>query len=179
MPAASPFEHPDLAPLGAAMRSEWRAEEEAATRDAAEQWRRSRSLADWLVERMHAGDIVAVSVGPQRFTGTIEEVGPDLVALRCTFGRVDVHTADATPLAVQVVEHATAGGRRASSRRRFRDVVVAREAAGLVRVGSATMPDGIEGAVRASRDFVTVVRHGGGEVAVPFASVWWTALPSG
>ena len=48
------LEHPDLAGVAAEMRAEWRAEQEDATEDAAAQWRHSRTLEDWLGERMHA-----------------------------------------------------------------------------------------------------------------------------
>ena len=63
------LEHPDLAGVAGEMRAEWRAEQEAAATDAAAQWRHGRTLADWLRERMHAGDRIAVHVGDQSFVG--------------------------------------------------------------------------------------------------------------
>jgi hypothetical protein len=173
------FDHPDLAHVGASMRSEWRAEEEQATRDALERWRRSRTIVDWFVERMNAGDVIAVTCGPKRFTGTVEEVGPDLVGLRAAFARVDVHLASTAPMQFELVERVTEGGRRASMRRTFRELVIGREEPDAVTVGTSLSPDGLVGQVRAARDFVTIVSKDGGEVVVPLDDVTWIALHTG
>jgi hypothetical protein len=170
------FDHPDLASVGAAMRSAWRVEEEQATRDALERWRRSRTIVDWFVERMNAGDVVAVTCGAQRFTGTVDEVGADLAALRTPHGRIDVHLGAATAMLFEVAEHATAGGRRASMRRTFRDLVIAREDAHTVTIGTSFSPAGIESRVLAARDFVTIVTKDDAQIVVPFADVAWIAL---
>ena len=61
---------------------------------------------------MHAGDRIAVAGGDQRFTGMVEETGDDLVALRCVFGRVDIHLIAGVPLSIEIHEHATSGGDR-------------------------------------------------------------------
>jgi hypothetical protein len=172
------FDHPDLARVGATMRSEWRDDTEQATRDALERWRRSRTIVDWFVERMNTGDVVAVTCGPQRFTGTVEEVGPDLAALRTTFGRIDVHLAATAAMQFEIVAHATAGGRRASMHRAFRDLVIAREDADVVTVGTSTAPAGLEGRVLAARDFVRVVTADR-ELVVRTADVSWIALHAG
>ena len=71
---------PDLGGVAGEMRSAWRAEQEDATADAATAWRHGRTLADWLTERMHAGDRVAVTLAERRFTGLVNEVGADLIA---------------------------------------------------------------------------------------------------
>src|ERR1700686_513180 len=84
-------DHPDLTGVAGEMRAEWRAEQEAAAADAAAQWRHNRSLADWLRERMPAGDRIAVTIAAQSFVGLVEEVGNDLLALRCSSGRVEIH----------------------------------------------------------------------------------------
>src|SRR5712691_7458254 len=89
--------HPDLTSLGAKMRSEWAAEQYDAAADAREQFERQRSLRDWLVAAMHAGDRLAITVVEQRFAGTVDEVGADLIGLRADFGRVDVHLAAGIP----------------------------------------------------------------------------------
>jgi hypothetical protein len=170
------FEHPDLARVGASMRSEWRAEEEQATRDALERWRRSRTIVDWFVERMNAGDVIAVTCSSQRFTGTVEEVGADAAGLRTPFARVDVHLGATTPMQVDVVERATSGGRRASLRRSFRDIVIARETVDAVTVGTTLSPEGLDGRVTAARDFVTLVTKDGAEVVVPMSDVTWIAV---
>jgi hypothetical protein len=166
-------DHPDLTGVAGMMRAEWRAEQEAATADAAAQWRHGRRLADWLSERMHAGDRIAVTVAQQSFVGLVEEVGDDLLALRCAFGRVEIHTCAGIPVSFEVVEHATHGGTRASSRRGFRDVLLGRDAQTGVRVGTLLRPEGIDGTLLVSRDFLTLVSRAGAETLVPIAQVAW------
>ena len=87
-------------------------EQNEATADAAEQFRRNQSLRDWLTAAMHAGDRIAVTIVDQRFTGTVEEVGDDLLALRAMFGRVDIHLAAGIPLQIELEDHPTSGGQR-------------------------------------------------------------------
>ena len=166
-------DHPDLTGVAGAMRAEWRAEQEAATADAAAQWRHGRGLPDWLCERMHAGDRIAVTVAEQSFVGLLEEVGDDLLALRCAFGRVEIHVCAGIPISFELVEHATQGGTRAASRRGFRDALLARDAQAGVRVGTLQQPDGIDGTLLVSRDFVTIATATGGETVVPLAHVAW------
>ena len=74
--------HPDLAGVGAAMRSTWAAEQHDASADAEEQWQHRQSFRDWLIDAMHTGDRIAVTVVEQRFTGTVDEVGDDILGLR-------------------------------------------------------------------------------------------------
>jgi hypothetical protein len=166
-------DHPDLTGVAGVMRAEWRAEQEAATADAAAQWRHGRRLADWLCERMHAGDRIAVVVAAQPFDGLVEEVGDDLLALRGAFGRVEIQVCAGVPISFELVEHATQGGTRATSRRGFRDALVARDAQAGVRVGTLQQPDGIDGTLRVSRDFVTIMSRSGTETLVPIAQVAW------
>ena len=176
--ASEPFEHPDLAHVGAAMRDEWRAEEEAATRDAVEVWRRNLTVVDWLRERMHAGDRVAMSfVGDRIFTGIVVDVGPDVCGLRGGFGRVDVQLLDDAPVEIRVVHHPSTGGMRATTGARFRDVVIAREQAGVVTVGTRVEPDGVTGRIALGGDFLAVTDEDVLEVLVPLRAVLWIALP--
>jgi hypothetical protein len=170
---ADPVEHPDLARVAGEMRAEWRAEQDAAAADAAAHWRHTRTLTDWLYDRMHAGDVVGASVLDRRFVGRVEEVGLDVVALRGSFGRVEIHVADATPVAFELVEHATRGGTRSSRRRAFRDVLMARDAQADITVATALHPSGIRGTLLVGRDFVTVVAGMGIETVVPIAQVAW------
>ena len=175
---AQPMQHPDLARVASEMRAEWRAEQEAATADAVAQWRHARTLADWLRDRMHAGDLVGVCVLGQRFTGRVEEVGADLVALRGSRGRVEVHVADTVPVAFELVEHATSGGTRGGERRGFRDALVARDGQEDLAIAALQLPAGIRGTLLVGRDFVTVVAASGAETVVPIAQVAWVA-PAG
>jgi len=166
-------DHPDLTGVAGEMRAEWRAEQEAAAADAAAQWRHNRNLADWLRERMHAGDRVAVTIAAQSFVGLVEEVGDDLCALRCASGRVEVHVCAGIPIAFELVEHATEGGARSMSRRGFRDALVARDGQSGVRIGTLLQPDGVDGTVLLGRDFVSIATRAGTETVVPIAQIAW------
>jgi hypothetical protein len=165
-------QQPDLAATGAEMRAEWRAETEAATADAAEQHRRGRTLADWLAERAHAGDRIAVAVGSQRLAGLVEETGPDLIALRAVFGRVDVHLTNGSPLYIELVDHPDSGGERTPTTKSFYDALVARDG---TEVTMATMhePNGLDGVLTVGADFVSVVAKLGAETVLPIKYVLW------
>lgn len=169
-----PVQHPDLARVAGEMRAEWRAEQDAAAADAAEHWRHTRTLTDWLRDRMHAGDVVGAVLSQQRFVGRVEEVGDDLLALRCAFGRVEIHVDAGIPVAFELVEHATRGGTRSVRSRTFRDALVARDSQPDVTVGTTLHPSGIRGTLLAGRDFVTVA-GAGVDTVVPIAQVAWVA----
>jgi hypothetical protein len=172
---ADPDRHPDLARVTGEMRAAWREEQDAAAADAAAQWRHTRGLTDWLRDRMHAGDLVGIAVLARRFEGRVEEVGPDLVALRCESGRVEIQLNAAIPTAFELVEHATKGGTRSSVRRTFRAALLARDTQADLIVATVLQPAGIAGAVLVGRDFITVVAASGTETVVPVAQVAWVA----
>ena len=172
---ADPARHPDLARVAGEMRAEWRAEQDAAAADAVAHWRHTRTLTDWLSDRMHAGDVVGAIAREHRFVGRVDEVGPDLVALRGSFGRVEIHLDAAIPVVFELVEHATWGGTRASRRRTFRDALVARDAQPDVTVATSLHASGIRGTLLVGRDFVSVVAESGVETVVPLAHVAWVA----
>src|SRR5215475_10383312 len=104
--------HPDLGPIGARMRSTWAQEQDDAAADAREQFQRHQSFRDWLTAAMHAGDRLAITVVDQRFTGTVEEIGDDLIGLRAMFGRVDIHVVPGIPMQIEIEDHPTSGGQR-------------------------------------------------------------------
>ena len=106
-------------------------------------------------------------VGAQSFVGLVDEVGDDLLALRCAFGRVEIHVCGGIPISFELVEHATKGGTRGAARRGFRDALLARDAQPGVSVGTLQHPDGIEGTLLVSRDYVTVMHRTGVETLVP------------
>jgi hypothetical protein len=168
-------DHPDLSGIAGEMRAEWRAEQDAAAADAAAQWRHSRSLSDWLLDRMHAGDRIAATVGTRAFVGLVDEVGADLLALRCASGRVELHVCAAVPISFELVEHATKGGTRGAARRGFRDALLARDAQAGVSIGTVQQPDGIDGTMLVGRDYVTVIAAGGRETIIPIVHVVWVA----
>jgi hypothetical protein len=124
---------------------------------------------------MHAGDRIAATIATQPFVGLVEEVGDDLLALRCASGRVEIHLCVGIPLSIELVEHATEGGTRAISRRGFRDALVARDGQAEVRVGTVAQPDGMVGTLLVGRDFVSVVARAGAEAVIPIPHVAWVA----
>src|SRR5690242_15441916 len=146
--------HPDLGPLGARMRSEWAQEQDDAAADAREQFQRHQSLRDWLIAAMHAGDRLAVTVVDQRFTGTVEELGSDLIGLRALFGRVDIHVTSGIPLQIELEDHATSGGRRGNIDVPFAAALAGRDPGADTSIGTAKHPHGIDGVMTAGTDFV-------------------------
>ena len=169
-------EHPDLSAVAGEMRAEWRAEQDAAAADAAALRRHGLTLADWLRERMHAGDRVRVEVLARAFEGAVDEVGDDLVALRTGSGRVEIHVCDAVPALFTVAQHARAGGTRSAARRTFRDALVARDGQPDLLVGTVLVPEGIRGTPSVARDFVAVAERDGRETVVALAHVAWVAV---
>ena len=109
-------DHPDLTGVAGEMRAEWRAEQEAAAADAARAVA-ARARARRLVARPdargrpHRGDASRRNGS----SGSVEEVGDDLLALRCRPGASRSTCAPAIPIAFELVEHATQGGTRSAS----------------------------------------------------------------
>ncbi len=172
---ADGLDHPDLTPVAASMRADWRAETEAATEDAAAVWRHGRTLEDWLHERMHAGDRVAITVGDQRFAGYVHETGDDLIALRTVFGRVDVHVAPGVAMYIELYDHATSGGERARTRRSFHEAMLMRDGSSDLTIGTIHDPEGLDGTLFVGRDFVSIVAKLGAETVVPLGCVTWVS----
>lgn len=158
--------------VSAAMREEWRAEQESATLDAAEQWRHSRTLLDIAREHMHRGDRVAVTVAGHRAVGEIIEVANDRIAVMDDGARVDVHVIDAIPFACTVVERARAGGRSSTRTASFRARLLELETAGApVAIATALGPDRFTGAMRVGTDIVVIVAPTGVETAIALSAV--------
>lgn len=170
--------HPDLAAAAAALREEWRAEQEAATRDAHESLRHRLTLADRLREHMHRGDRLAVVVcGVQRFVGTVVEVGADLVAVRSPFaGRIDVHLAAGVPFAYEVFERGGGGHRGdGAAGGRFHHALVRREQDAEVTLGTVHDPAGVDARLVVGADHVVLVARAGAETVVPISQVAWVS----
>lgn len=166
---------PDLGAVGGAMRAEWRAEQEAATSDAAEQWRHSRTLLDLAREHMHRGDRVAITVAGHRAVGTIIEVASDRIALLDGSDderRTDVHVIDAVPLAFSVVERARAGGRSGARTASFRARLLELEAAGAtVVVATALAPEPFTGTLSVGTDHIVLTTATSDETVIALAAV--------
>src|SRR4051812_8190338 len=181
MAAAStdPEQHPDLTGVAGEMRAVWRAEQDDATADAAAQWRHSRTMADWFTERMHAGDRVAVTVIDQRFTGLVDEIGPDLIALQCAFGRVDIHVVPGVSLVFDINDKALTGGSRVNKGRTFHEALMARDMHPDMTVGTTLDPEGLDGTLFVGGDFVSVVARLGAETVSPLHCVAWASVRRG
>ncbi len=172
-----PEEHPDLEAVGGAMREEWRADQEAATRDAAEDFHHRRTLHDAFTEHMHRGDRLAVTVAGYRVAGIPEEVGPDLLALRTLFGRIDIQLSPVVPLWYDVFERAVEGGSRGVdvAGGSFVRALQLHEQYDDATMGTVFDPDGFDGKLRVGADFVTVIARAGAETTVPLAFVSWVS----
>jgi hypothetical protein len=167
-------QHPDLAATSATMRAAWREEQEAATRDAAEDWQHRLTLVDRLRAHMHRGDGVTVAVLGRRFVGFVEEVGDDVVALRTASGRIDMHLVPTIAFEYAVTSPAREGGHRGTDAvgGSFRAALLVREQDARVLLGTAADPDGRAGRLRVGADHV-VLTTPDTEVAVPLASLGW------
>jgi hypothetical protein len=165
--------HPDLAGVGAAMRSEWATEQHDAIADAQEQFEHNQTFTDWLTDAMHAGDRLAVTVVDQRFTGTVEEIGPDLLGMRCIFGRVDIHLALGVTLQIELVDHPASGGHRGNIDTSFAAVIAGRDPHADTSVGTLYVPEGLDGLVTPGRDFVRIKARAGAETVVPMQQIAW------
>jgi hypothetical protein len=159
------------------MREEWRAEQDAAIADAAEQWRHRRTLADCFTEHMHAGDRIAVTIAGHRFTGVPEETGADLLGLRTIFGRVDLHIAPGIPLTYEVYERsATSGGRgNAIAGGEFRNALLHHEHDTEATLGTLVEVDGIDGRLEVGTDHVKVIARAGAETIVTLDTITWVS----
>ena len=167
--------HPDLGPLGARMRSDWAQEQADATADAREQFQRNQSFRDWLIAAMHAGDRLAITVVEQRFTGTVEEIGDDLIGLRALFGRVDIHVASGIPLLIELADHPTSGGMRGNTDVSFAAALAARDPNADASIGTANQPHGIDGLMTAGADFVISKAKAGAVTVLPMSQIAWVA----
>ena len=165
--------HPDLGPVGASMRSEWAAEQDDASRDAQENFQRNQTMREWLIAAMHAGDRLAVTIVDQRFTGTVEEIGPDLLGLRCIFGRVDIHLALGITMQIELVDHPASGGHRGNTDTTFAAALAGRDPHADTSVGTLYVPEGLDGLVSPGRDFVRIKARAGAETVVPSEQIAW------
>jgi hypothetical protein len=167
------------------MREEWRTEQEAATDDAAEQWRHSRTLLDLARDHMHRGDRVTITVAGHRAVGEVVEVAGDRIALLDDSlpgdaHRVDVHVVESVPLILRVVERARAGGRSGARTATFRARLLELEAAGgPVAVASAIDSELFVGRLSVGTDLVIVASASGVETVIALSAVASVSPASG
>lgn len=167
--------HPDLGPLGARMRSSWAQEQDDAAADAQEQFQRNQSFRDWLIAAMHAGDRIAVTIVDQRFSGTVEEIGDDLIALRAMFGRIDIHVAPGIPLQIELEDHPTSGGKRGNTDVSFAAALAARDPNADTSIGTVYHPQGVDGIMTAGADFVISKARAGAITVLPMHQIAWVS----
>jgi hypothetical protein len=174
-----PLDRVDIGNAAAVMRAEWRADEEEWTRAALERWQHDRTLLEVLRECMHRGDTIAVRSGSVTFTGRVEAVGDNVVAIAARDGRVDLCCDAAVPLVVRVVERARSGGTRGDAVTTFRARLLELEMAeGDVEAGTRVSGDVVRGRLTVGHDHV-VVRDdeagdgGGGEMVIALAALAW------
>jgi len=158
------------------MREEWRAEQEDATRDAAEQWQHSRTLIDVAREYMHRGDRVAITASGHRSVGVVIEVADDRIALLERERRTDVRVSDAVPLMMNVIEKAREGGRTGTQTASFRARLLELEMTGeRVALATSVRPDPFVGRVRVGTDHVVMALAGDTEIVVALSTVAFVA----
>ena len=158
-----PLDRAHLGNAAAEVRAEWRADEEEWTRAAVERWQHQRTLLDVIRECMLRGDTIALRLGHITFTGLVQAIGDDLVALDARDGRVDVRVDEHTPLVMRVHERARAGGTRGGAVTTFRARLLELEMDGLdVEIGAGAAGGVVGGQITVGRDHVIVHQRRGG-----------------
>lgn len=169
-----PLDRAGLADAAAAVRAEWRAEEEEWARAALEHWQHQRTLLDVVRECMHRGDTVALRLLHTTFSGRVCGVGSDIVALDAPDGRVDVRVDAHAPLVVQVLERARAGGTRGEGvttmRARLFELEIDERA---VEVGAHGVGEIMRGRLQVGSDHVIVRGPEGLDTVIALAAVAW------
>ncbi len=169
-----PLDRAGLGDAGAAVRAEWRADEEEWTRAALEHWQHQRTLLDVVRECMHRGDTVAVRLPHATFTGRVCAVGDDLVAIDVLDGRVDVRVDAHTPVVVRVVERARAGGTRGERVTTFRARLLELEMDERdVELGAQSAGGIVRGRLQVGADHVTGHERDGSSAVIALAAMAW------
>ncbi len=174
-----PLYGPELAAAGAALRAEWRTDEEEWTRAAFERWQHDQTLFDVARDCMHRGDTVVMLSCRRSFQGVVSSVGEDVVRMTTADGRVVVHLGADAPLALRVAARATAGGARGDRERlTLRAVLLDHETSGAaVELGVATAEYALTGVLRVGRDQVALRSSEGVETYIPTRWVAWVRRP--
>jgi hypothetical protein len=160
----------DMGEAAAALRAEWRAEEERWSRAALEQWEHGRTLADVARDSMHRGDTVTFAYPAVVWTGTLRAVGSDVARLDTGDTRVDLRLAPDAPFVLRTRPRRDDGCRGVATVTTF--------TARLRKLDGTTACIGtsrgeIEGTMRTGRDQVRITDGTDGAAYVPAASIWW------
>jgi hypothetical protein len=170
-----PGDDAELRAAGAAVRAEWRADEEEWTRAALEAWEHERTLVDIARECMHRGDTIAIAVSGHAFTGAVVAVGDDVVRVATVSGSVDVNLDVDGGFMLRSVVAANAGGTRgdntvATFRARLLELERRHQ---RVEVGVVMRADTMVGVLRVGRGQVSVEARDRGRTYVPVRAVGW------
>ena len=154
---------------------EWRADAEAAEREAARAARRRRSVADVARIHMARGDEVVLALPGRRFAGAVRAAAGDLVALDTPTGRVDVRVTG--PVTLTVTRASAGAGREpragaGSFLARLRELEME---ARPVRLGLSGHAEELSGRLAVAADDHVVLDTGEGEVVVALAGLLWVA----
>jgi hypothetical protein len=169
-----PLARASLGDAAAAARAEWRADEEAWTRAAVEQWRHNRTIRDVLRDAMHRGDRVELALPAITFAGRVIAVGDDVVVVETIDGVVDVNVTEHVPLVVRVLERAHAGGTRGEPVTTLRARALELEGATCdARIGCCAAPTVFDGHVQVGRDHLVVTERDGTSVVLALTAVAW------
>lgn len=168
------FDDRELRAHSAALRAEWRDEEEAWTRAAFEHWEHGRTLVDIARECMHRGDTVTLTTAHVALRGAIRAVGPETLRLLDDDGVVDVQLADDSPFVLRVVARARSGGSRCiDDACAFRARLLEHETVDSVELGTYAFPDVLVGELRVGADHVRVRSRDAGDAFLAMRTVAW------
>ena len=171
------FDDGDLRARSAALRAEWRDEEEEWTRAAFEHWEHGHTLVDIARDCMHRGDTVTFTTPHVVIRGVIDAVGLDTVLVVDDDRVTDVHLVESGAIVLRVVRRARAGGTRGSAASStFRARLLEHESMPTVELGTFTLPDTLRGELRVGADHVRVRSHDAAESFVPTSSVAWVRV---
>jgi hypothetical protein len=154
----------------AAVRAEWRAEEDRWSRAALEHWEHGRGLDDVLRDCMRRGDVVTCAFADVSWTGAVLAVGVDVVRIDARERPVDVRLAVDAPFVLRnrpgTVRRGPDGGALTTFRARLREL-------DGTSVCIGTPIASLEGRLRIGRDQLRVTDRDGGVAYVPTGSVRW------
>ena len=165
------LESPEVDDDAAAVRAEWRAEEEQWSRAALEHWEHGRTLADVLRDARDRGDSVTLAFPSVTWSGTVLAVGDGIARIDAGSGApVDVRLGPDAPFVLRIRAGGRGDPRRGAPITTF--TARLRELDGTpVCIGTAAGV--LEGALRIGHDQVRVTATDGGVAYVPAGSLWW------
>jgi hypothetical protein len=170
-----PLDRAGIGDAAAAVRAEWRADEDEWSRAALEHWQHQRTLLDVVRECMHRGDTIALRLPHVTFTGRVRAVGDDIVAIDVLGqSRVDVRVDAYTPIVVRVLERARAGGTRGDAVTTFRARLLELEMDEHdVELGANGGDEIVCGRLQVGHDHVIGHERDGTSAVIALAAVAW------